>query len=511
MTMKQTTRALRNRLVLGGVALIVALQALLAAMPLTANAAATAQLYLSPSSQSVTNGSNLTFSVVVNTNGTSVNSVQSVLTYSAANFSYVSISPGAAFGIFPSPSVSSGSIQFSAATTGSVTGTQTVATITLKAVGNGSSPMSLAAVCAPGDYSLSCSAAYNSSTSENDLASVSGGTYTVNAPTSTPSGGGGGGGSSPAASSGSSSGSAGTAGASTSTAPAATAAPQPGATAAGAPKISNLKVSKVTDTSAEITWQTDMPATSQVHYGLSDKYGLVANGSGLTTDHKVVLAAPHLQKGQTYHFIASSANAAGASASSANQTFSTPGFTVTLIIRDQSSKPIDKAKVTMGKLTKVTNDKGEVIFADIPAGTQGVTIKAGNKTTVASVEVGVLKPGSQEYQPQRFALTAEVGSGVPFMLGVGIALLVAVAIAVWTPLLVTLKRLFSHTEPPLGPSVGGLGGSSTPPPSAGPGTPMVGSPHPSEMFSPGSVIQPQAPPANTPLNKLNGENNGSRS
>lgn len=142
-------------------------------------AASTGQLYLSPANQSVANGNDLVINVVVNTGGNAVSTVQSVLTYPSSKFSYVSMTPGAAFSTFPTPVVSAGSIQFTAGTVSPVTGIQTVATVTLKAINTGSSSVSLAAVCDPGNFAPTCSAAWDASTSENDLASVTGGTYTT--------------------------------------------------------------------------------------------------------------------------------------------------------------------------------------------------------------------------------------------------------------------------------------------------------------------------------------------
>lgn len=157
--------------------------AVIAALPLLSQtrpiqAAAGTRLYLSPASQSVTTGSNMVIAITIDPSGTSINTVQSVLSYSAANFTLVSITPGAAFGSFPN-TASSGSIQFSAASSSPVTTVQTVATVTLHGTGTGSSAISLAGVCPAGNYALTCSAAYDSNTSNNDLGSVSNGSYSV--------------------------------------------------------------------------------------------------------------------------------------------------------------------------------------------------------------------------------------------------------------------------------------------------------------------------------------------
>ena len=139
-----------------------------------------AQLSLSPSSLTVTQNSDLTLNVDINTNGDSVNAVQSYLTYSTSDFSFVSATAGSEFSsAFPN-SETNGNIVFSAGTSSSVNGTATVATIVLKATNTGTSNITLANVCSAGDYTSSnCSAAYDAGTSDNDLSSVVGGTYAV--------------------------------------------------------------------------------------------------------------------------------------------------------------------------------------------------------------------------------------------------------------------------------------------------------------------------------------------
>ncbi len=153
------------------------------------HAAGTATLSLSPSRQTVSTGSNLTLTVYVNPSGSSINTVQSQLTYPSANFSFVSETPAGSFTANASPAAitSSGTVTFAAGTTTPVSGSSSVAvaSIVLKANTAGASlPINLASVCAAGNYALTCSAAYDSSTSVNDLSTVTGGSYTVASNTS---------------------------------------------------------------------------------------------------------------------------------------------------------------------------------------------------------------------------------------------------------------------------------------------------------------------------------------
>jgi chitodextrinase len=156
---------------------------LVAAIPLTnyligSHAASSTSLYLSPTTQSVMTGNNIVVSIIIDPAGASVNTVQSVFTYNPTNFTLVSVVQGTAFGQFPN-TTTNGTITFAAANTTPITTTQTVATVTLKATGLGGSALTLASVCPSGNYAVTCSAAYDSVTSFNDLGSVVNANYTV--------------------------------------------------------------------------------------------------------------------------------------------------------------------------------------------------------------------------------------------------------------------------------------------------------------------------------------------
>jgi hypothetical protein len=145
-------------------------------------ASVTATLTLSPASQTVTDGSDVTINVIVNTGGNGVNTVQSVLNYSSTDFSFVSATVGSSFSnLIDTPST--GSISFTASNTTAVTGTSvTAATIVLQSIATGTTPATLASVCPNGNYALTCSAVYDATTSANDLSTVSSASYTVNYP-----------------------------------------------------------------------------------------------------------------------------------------------------------------------------------------------------------------------------------------------------------------------------------------------------------------------------------------
>lgn len=89
-----------------------------------------------------------------------------------------------------------------------------------------------------------------------------------------------------------------------------------------APIISNVSVSDISPTSAKISWITDIPANSQVDYGV-DAYenGPAFGGTGFGTSHSVPLS--NLLPSTVYHFRVISKDAIGDIAQSSDSTFTT--------------------------------------------------------------------------------------------------------------------------------------------------------------------------------------------
>jgi peroxiredoxin/chitodextrinase len=91
---------------------------------------------------------------------------------------------------------------------------------------------------------------------------------------------------------------------------------------AAPPTISGVKVLNITDSSATVTWETDMPTTSQIEYGTTSDYGLTTPpDNDFTTGHSVALTG--LNPNTTYHFEVKSQDASGNEATSEAQTFTT--------------------------------------------------------------------------------------------------------------------------------------------------------------------------------------------
>lgn len=90
----------------------------------------------------------------------------------------------------------------------------------------------------------------------------------------------------------------------------------------GPPQISYIATWSVSNTSASISWSTNMPSTTAVAYGTSPALGQTTPvQKNLATNHGATLKG--LKSGTTYYFVAQSTDAGGNTASSPTQTFTT--------------------------------------------------------------------------------------------------------------------------------------------------------------------------------------------
>ena len=88
------------------------------------------------------------------------------------------------------------------------------------------------------------------------------------------------------------------------------------------PVITGPSASNITGTSATISWSTNVTTDGVLNYGTTPAYGLsAADLSGFVTSHAVNLSG--LTAGTTYHYQVTSATNGGASAQSADATFTT--------------------------------------------------------------------------------------------------------------------------------------------------------------------------------------------
>lgn len=87
------------------------------------------------------------------------------------------------------------------------------------------------------------------------------------------------------------------------------------------PVISNVRTQNITDTGADVLWETDISSTSFVDYGTTVSYGSTASVGGSTFNHSVPLSS--LTPGTSYHYRVRSTGSGTTETVSGDFTFTT--------------------------------------------------------------------------------------------------------------------------------------------------------------------------------------------
>lgn len=167
------------------------------------------------------------------------------------------------------------------------------------------------------------------------------------------------------------------------------------------PQISAVVIGGITETTANISWMTDEPGTSQVQYRASP-FVLSPLDETLVTEHNVKLTG--LNPGTTYHCVAMSRDAAGNHAVSLEYTFTTLGEAPAAIFTS-SSLSISPSRADIGEsitisvlVTNTGNAAGSYEVAlkldGVTEATKQVTLDAGASE---SVNFAVAKSAAGSY------------------------------------------------------------------------------------------------------------------
>ncbi len=328
--------------------LLVTAAAVLSAVPVYA---AGASITLVANKATLANGGSLIVAVYMNGGGNPINGVEADLSYPASKLQYVGVNySGSAFEITASGGGGDGAISIDRGTTGSVSGSGLIATLTFKAIANSGS----AAISVGGNSAL-----VNSGTAVGFVpggVSVNFSDYVAPAPSAT---------------------------AVTPTAPVAVAPPKD----TTPPAISALKVKSLTPYTAVIDWTTDEPADSTVDYGLDTNYGLSASQPAMTTSHEISLASSFLTPKALLHYRVKSADAAGNVQTGTDQALQIPGVPVTIVVRGNDGQPQAGADVTLDNQTTTTGSNGQAMLSS-SLGSKQVVITYGGVTIRRPIHVG---------------------------------------------------------------------------------------------------------------------------
>jgi len=311
-------------------------------------------LSLSPGGGTVGVGGALSVRVVLNAGRDSVNGISAYLSYPQDKLDVSYVSPGGSFPIEAENSFGGGIIKISRGSINAVGGSVTVATIGFKGKSQGSATVSF----------IGGSAAPRASDSSDSLSlgGSSGGNFTVGGAAAPP----------------------------TSSNQTAQNAPAGEVKTAIPPKLSDIKVLKISTDSATVSWKTERETDSLIDYGLDkDKYFLSASDGHLSADHSITLTGPLLSPGAAFHFKVTSKDADGSSASSQDMTFQLLGYHLKLRLINSSHQPLAGADVKLysDAIGGKTDSTGTVEFNNVTMGKHLLVVKMFGLEKTAEIEV----------------------------------------------------------------------------------------------------------------------------
>jgi hypothetical protein len=352
---------------------------LLFGMHRAASAAGSGQIYVSPASTSVQNGSNVTVAVRINP-GTPVDGVRFTLNFDPALLKYVSVdTSSSAFSAGIQQTATASSVSVARILLGSTVSTDSlIATVTLQGVADsGVSALSLT------DSNASAAGTYTDP-------SLAGGSVTLTAkpsptptPTPTPTGG-----------TGSGSTSTGSGGTKTTTG---TSSGSHSSTSSGG----NTTTTPVTQSGGEdgaldvqytavgFSLQTSTPTQIYIKYGVDKSLGLQTPLTTLSTTHSLSLDPNMIIPGQTYYYQVIVKDAAGKVTEAPVKTFSTKGYTVRFVITDRNGHKLSHAKVELHSIpmTVTTDAEGVATFENVSPGLHHLIYTAGKNQFSQAVTV----------------------------------------------------------------------------------------------------------------------------
>jgi hypothetical protein len=155
------------------------------------------------------------------------------------------------------------------------------------------------------------------------------------------------------------------------------------------PVIQNIRVLNITETEADVLWDTDIASTSFVDYGTTVAYGLTASTGGTTFNHNVHLSG--LTPGTLYHFRVRSSGG-GAEAVSGDNTFTTLDTTAPVISNVQA---VDITG-TSARVTWDTNEDADsrVDYDTVPGPPYAFSASSGTMTNAHSLTLTGLTPST---------------------------------------------------------------------------------------------------------------------
>ncbi len=164
----------------------------------------------------------------------------------------------------------------------------------------------------------------------------------------------------------------------------------PQSSSATAPQIANVEINNLGYRSADISWSTDKPSNSILNLG-ADKDSLAINvkSDGIKNAHSVRLDENYLTPGTTFYFKITSSDEAGEKTVSETYSFVTKGYDVVAQVVDKQANPVSEVIVTLNSDTRIseTDENGNASFYNVAPGQHTVSFEYGGEVYSQSINV----------------------------------------------------------------------------------------------------------------------------
>ncbi|MCX6806208.1 MAG: S8 family serine peptidase [Patescibacteria group bacterium] len=188
-------------------------------------------------------------------------------------------------------------------------------------------------------------------------------------------------------------------------------------------EVIDANFTSLTPKEVVLSWETESISNAKVLFGEGDDLKNSVD-SPASKIHKVVLPVSKFTSGKSYEYKIVSTSADGKTIETERQSFIYPGYSLNILVKDKSNKPIKNAKVSIGAKDAFSDEQGIAQLEDVSLGQQSVTVEYKKAKQTAQVEVKDVPLDVQQYTLS-FASSSN-NAWLPIALAIVLALVVAV-------------------------------------------------------------------------------------
>jgi hypothetical protein len=160
--------------------------------------------------------------------------------------------------------------------------------------------------------------------------------------------------------------------------------------------INNAIFTSLTPKEVILSWQTENTTTAKVQYGEGDNLNDSLD-SPSSKDHQVNFPVNKFVSGKSYNYKIVSTEPNGKVVESQKQSFTYPGYSLSIEVKDSSKKPVVNAQVSIGDNKAFTDQTGLAQLDNVPSGNQSVSVEYNKNKQIGQVEVKDIPDNVQQY------------------------------------------------------------------------------------------------------------------